>query len=459
MVALQPAAPTFLAKSPLAAVSELGTTRCHYRCTHTHSVQSQHPFPSSNPAAIPSMVARIPQCGHSAAASPARRMQHYTTQTDTTVRPPVSRHPRPGSRIIGDGQQAVGSGGGGCWIGVLGCWDVLGRCGLGDAVRIGGELILPVHADTCWRGTMLPKPNEKRRARYGIAPEETTPRQSSRSSSPSLSYLTPGQNDLFSRTRPPESTSFLAGDLPPQPNPLCSTRPRRRCLLPMIPIPCPVMPMPYYTIDIAPTYEAYTRCNMAQFASPAPPADVPGRGSGPEIDLSALALTVIIVSIGPLTTYASVVMTRPHTSTHTAEEEKDGGTIASRSDKEVASLHLAVPDLHSPSSNMAVPDCFRTYAMMARARPAGGLNGISLVLMPVPSANVLGPSSTEEPTDSRSGPPNACPTPNSPHRPAAPIPIPREPPAAGDGPTPSAHGCPPTTLRHSRGVDPAFKLR
>jgi hypothetical protein len=59
------------------------------------------------------------------------------------------------------------------------------------------------------------------------------------------------------------------------------------------------MPMPYYTIDIAPTQEAYTRCNMAQFASPAPPADVPGRGSGPEIDLSALALTVIIVSIGP----------------------------------------------------------------------------------------------------------------------------------------------------------------
>ena len=67
----------------------------------------------------------------------------------------------------------------------------------------------------------------------------------------------------------------------------------------MIPIPCPVMPMPYCTIDIAPTQEAYTRCNMAQFASPAPPADVPGQGSGPEIDLFALALTVIIVSIGP----------------------------------------------------------------------------------------------------------------------------------------------------------------
>ena len=209
-----------LGKSPLAAVSELGTTRGHYRCTHTHSVQSQHSFPSSNPAAIPSMAARIPQCGHSAAASPARRMQHYTTQTDTTVRPPVSRHPRPGSRIIGDDQQAVGSGGGGCWVGVLGCWDVLGRCGLGDAVRIGGELILPVHADTdagaeqCFLNRM-----RECGARYGIAPEQTTPRQSSRSSSPSLSYLTPGQNDLLSRTRPPESTSFLAGDLPPQPNP------------------------------------------------------------------------------------------------------------------------------------------------------------------------------------------------------------------------------------------------
>jgi hypothetical protein len=35
----------------------------------------------------------------------------------------------------------------------------------------------------------------------------------------------------------------------------------------------------------------------------------------------------------------------------------------------------------------------------------------------------------------------------------------RRPPGAGDGPTPSAHGCPPTTLRRSRGVDPAFKLR
>lgn len=121
-----------LGKSPLAAVSELGTTRGHYRCTHTHSVQSQHSFPSSNPAAIPSMAARIPQCGHSAAASPARRMQHYTTQTDTTVRPPVSRHPRPGSRIIGDGQQAVGSGGGGCWVGGAG---MLGYAG---TMRVGG---------------------------------------------------------------------------------------------------------------------------------------------------------------------------------------------------------------------------------------------------------------------------------------------------------------------------------
>jgi hypothetical protein len=65
--------------------------------------------------------------------------------TDTTVLPPASRNPRPGCRIIGDGQQTAGSGGEemlvrGCWETGM-CWDVLGGCRLGwDAVRIGGEL-------------------------------------------------------------------------------------------------------------------------------------------------------------------------------------------------------------------------------------------------------------------------------------------------------------------------------
>ena len=141
--------------------------------------------------------------------------------------------------------------------------------------------------------------------------------------------------------------------------------------------------------------------------------------------------------------------------------------------KRATSLHWTGPHV-LPSSN-----CLRAYichdgeaspasrlpASVRRAilgcpipleRPAYGLKGPSLVLMPVPSTNARPPQQGPPPAPAEPGPRMPVQRPNSPQPPAAPIPIPRDVPAAGDGPTPSAHRCP---LRRSRGVDPAFKLR
>lgn len=161
MVALQPAAPTFLASRPsllsLSWAPPEATTDAHTHTVSSPSIHFLHPTQRPSPPWPPeyrNAVTLQPPVQHGACNTTRHRQTLLCARLFRGIRAQGPALLATASRLSDREEEDAGSG-------VLGCWDMLGRCGLGDAVRIGGELILPVHADTCWDGTMLPKPNER----------------------------------------------------------------------------------------------------------------------------------------------------------------------------------------------------------------------------------------------------------------------------------------------------------
>ena len=128
----QPTASThLLGKSPLAAVSELGTTRGTTDAHTRTASQSQHSFPSSSPAAIPSMppehlnaVTLQPPAQHGACNTTRHRQTLLCARLFRGIRAQGPALLATASRQSGLEEDDAGSG-------VLGCWDGLGRCRLG----------------------------------------------------------------------------------------------------------------------------------------------------------------------------------------------------------------------------------------------------------------------------------------------------------------------------------------